>query len=64
MSEDVQKVAVVGAGTMGPGLAQVFAAAGYPVSLYSRSEATLEKAMSVAAANVRDVRAARPHRCR
>jgi 3-hydroxybutyryl-CoA dehydrogenase len=49
---DVRKVAVIGAGTMGPGLAQVFAGAGYPVSLYSRSEATLEQAMSVAAANV------------
>jgi 3-hydroxybutyryl-CoA dehydrogenase len=50
--KDVKKVAVVGAGTMGPGLAQVFACAGHPVSLYSRSEATLEKAMSVAAANM------------
>ena len=50
--KDVKKVAVVGAGTMGPGLAQVFACAGHSVSLYSRSEATLEKAMSVAAANM------------
>ena len=49
---DVKKVAVVGAGTMGPGLAQVFAGAGHPVSLYSRSEATLDKAMSVAASNM------------
>ena len=48
----VNKVAIVGAGTMGPGLAQVFACAGHPVSLYSRSEATLDKAMSVAAANM------------
>jgi 3-hydroxybutyryl-CoA dehydrogenase len=50
--QDVKKVAVVGAGTMGPGLAQVFACAGHAVSLYSRSEATLEKAMSVTAANM------------
>ncbi len=49
---DVEKVAVVGAGTMGPGLAQVFACAGHPVSLYSRKKETLEKAMSVAAANM------------
>jgi 3-hydroxyacyl-CoA dehydrogenase len=49
---DVNKVAVIGAGTMGPGLAQVFACAGRQVSLYSRSEGTLEKAMSVAAANM------------
>ena len=51
-AEGVQKVAVVGAGTMGPGLAQVFAGAGHPVSLYSRTAATLEKALSVAAANL------------
>ena len=50
--KDVKKVAVVGAGTMGPGLAQVFACAGHPVSLCSRSAATLDKAMSVAAANM------------
>ena len=49
---DVKKVAVIGAGTMGPGLAQVFACAGHPVSLYSRSEATLAKALAVAAANM------------
>ena len=49
---DVNKVAVVGAGTMGPGLAQVFAGAGHPVSLYSRTAATLERALSVAASNM------------
>ena len=47
-----QKVAVVGAGTMGPGLAQVFATAGHPVSLYSRSDATLATAMTVVARNL------------
>lgn len=51
--EGVQKVAVVGAGTMGPGLAQVHAMAGHPVSLYSRSPARLEKALSIVAANLR-----------
>jgi 3-hydroxybutyryl-CoA dehydrogenase len=50
--DDVKKVAVVGAGTMGPGLAQVFAGAGHPVSLYSRTGATLEQALSVAASNM------------
>jgi len=49
----MQKVAVVGAGTMGSGLAQVFAGAGYPVALCSRSSATLEKALSVLAVNLR-----------
>ncbi len=38
------KVAVVGAGTMGAGIAGVFAAAGYPVALFSRSDATLNAA--------------------
>lgn len=37
---------------MGPGLAQVFATAGYDVSMYSRKEETLEKAMRVAKANL------------
>jgi 3-hydroxyacyl-CoA dehydrogenase len=50
--KDVKKVAVMGAGTMGPGLAQVFASAGHPVSLYSRTAATLEQALSVAASNM------------
>ena len=51
-ANDVVKVAVIGAGTMGPGLAQVFASVGYPVSLYSRSAATLEKALSVIGSNM------------
>jgi 3-hydroxybutyryl-CoA dehydrogenase len=51
--EGVQKVAVVGAGTMGPGLAQVFAGAGHRVCLYSRTAGSLEKALSVVAANLR-----------
>jgi 3-hydroxybutyryl-CoA dehydrogenase len=49
---DVKKVAVFGAGTMGPGLAQVFAAAGCDVTMYSRKAETLDKAMSVAKANL------------
>jgi 3-hydroxybutyryl-CoA dehydrogenase len=50
--EDVKKIAVFGAGTMGPGLAQVFATAGYQVSMYSRKAETLAKGMSVAKANM------------
>jgi 3-hydroxybutyryl-CoA dehydrogenase len=50
--EDVKKVAIFGAGTMGPGLAQVFATAGYDVTMYSRKAETLEKGMSVAKANL------------
>ncbi|MFT4184389.1 MAG: 3-hydroxyacyl-CoA dehydrogenase family protein [Rhizobium sp.] len=40
------KVAVLGAGTMGAGIAGVFAAQGYSVSVYSRSAQTLDKAKS------------------
>lgn len=43
-ASDGKKVAVVGAGTMGSGIAGVFAAHGYSVSVYSRSEATLDAA--------------------
>jgi 3-hydroxybutyryl-CoA dehydrogenase len=50
--EDVNKVAIYGAGTMGPGLAQVFASAGYNVTMYSRKGETLEKALRVAKANL------------
>ena len=49
---DIRKVAIFGAGTMGPGLAQVFATAGYEVALYSRTAETLDKAMSLVNANL------------
>lgn len=42
--EDIKKIAVLGAGTMGPGIAQAYASGGYEVAMYTRSEATLEKA--------------------
>ncbi len=45
---DVKKVAVFGAGTMGPGLALVFALGGHEVSLYSRKVETLDKAVAMA----------------
>jgi 3-hydroxybutyryl-CoA dehydrogenase len=48
----VKKVGIFGAGTMGPGLAQVFATAGYDVALWSRNTATLDKALSVVSANL------------
>jgi 3-hydroxybutyryl-CoA dehydrogenase len=44
----MKKVAVFGAGTMGPGLALVFALAGYEVSLYSRRSETLDRAVLTA----------------
>ena len=41
---DIKKIAVLGAGTMGPGIAQVYAMGGYQVTMWTRSEATREKA--------------------
>lgn len=43
-SEIVCNVAVIGAGTMGPGIAQVFAQAGCPVTLIDIDSAVLKKA--------------------
>ncbi len=48
---DVKKIAVFGAGTMGPGVAQMFATAGYNVTMYSRKAETLDKAMATVRAN-------------
>jgi len=43
--EDVKRIGVVGAGTMGHGIAQIFATAGYQVTLISRRETTLRQAL-------------------
>lgn len=51
-AKDVKKVSVFGAGTMGPGLALVFALAGHDVALYSRKVETLERALTAARANL------------
>lgn len=45
--EEIKKIFIVGAGTMGHGLAQVFATEGYDVSLYSRTKETLDRAASL-----------------
>jgi 3-hydroxyacyl-CoA dehydrogenase len=51
--QEVRKIALFGAGTMGPGIAQVFALAGYEVAMYSRKKETLDSALSVVRANLR-----------
>ena len=43
-AKKIQRIAVLGAGTMGPGIAQVFATGGYAVTMWTRSEATRKKA--------------------
>ncbi|MDR3073534.1 MAG: 3-hydroxyacyl-CoA dehydrogenase family protein [Deltaproteobacteria bacterium] len=44
---NVRRVAVLGAGTMGTGLAMVFAEAGFPVTVYSIPDPTLDRAPEV-----------------
>jgi len=48
----MKKIAVIGAGTMGNGIAHVFAMKGYSVTLIDISEAALEKGMSTIAKNL------------
>jgi 3-hydroxybutyryl-CoA dehydrogenase len=50
--ENIKKIAVLGAGTMGPGIAQNYAMGGYQVNLYTRSESTLAKAKVMVRSNV------------
>ena len=42
---DIKKIAVLGAGTMGPGIAQTYAMGGYQVTMWTRSESTRDKAI-------------------
>ena len=44
----MQRVAIVGGGLMGAGIAQVFAAAGHPVRLYEPNESARESLPSTA----------------
>ncbi len=43
---DIRKIAVLGAGTMGPGIAQSYAMGGYEVTMWTRSEQTRDKALA------------------
>lgn len=52
MIESFSKVAVIGAGTMGNGIAHVFAQNGYQVNLIDISEEALQKALAVIAKNL------------
>lgn len=49
---DIKRVAVLGAGTMGPGIAQTFAMGGYQVVMWTRSESTMEKARTAIRASL------------
>ena len=50
--QDIKKIAVIGSGTMGPGIALDFAKAGYAVYLCARREASLDSARKVVHANL------------
>ena len=43
--EDIKRVGIVGAGTMGAGVAQIFAQFGYTVILYNRSQEGMQRAV-------------------
>lgn len=47
------KIAVIGAGTMGHGIAQVFASFGYPTVVLARKESSLQKAGEMVKANIK-----------
>src|SRR4030043_545660 len=47
MKENIKKITVVGAGTMGHGIAQSFAQAGYQVSMVSRTQKTLDRGIAL-----------------
>src|SRR5580698_11446462 len=48
----MQKIAVIGAGTMGNGIAHVFAMKGFSVQIIDISESSLEKAISTITKNL------------
>jgi len=49
------RIAVLGAGLMGHGIAQVFALAGHPVSIYDTAKASLDQVRARIAGNLRDL---------
>ena len=44
-TEHIKKIGIVGAGTMGAGVAEIFAQFGYTVILYNRSKAGMQRAL-------------------
>ena len=50
--EDIKSVGVVGAGTMGAGVAEIFAEFGYTVILYNKSRAGMQRALERFQSNV------------
>ena len=51
-TEHIKKIGIVGAGTMGAGVAEIFAQFGYTVILYNRSKAGMQRALEQIRSNV------------
>jgi 3-hydroxybutyryl-CoA dehydrogenase len=49
---NTQKIGVIGGGTMGSGIAQVFAMAGYPVLIQDLTEAALDRSRTTIGASL------------
>jgi len=49
---DIRKIGVIGAGTMGSGIAQILAMAGYPVLIQDQAEASLDRARTTMEASL------------
>jgi 3-hydroxyacyl-CoA dehydrogenase len=54
MAGEIRRVAVLGAGTMGHGIAQVAAQAGYEVALYDTTKELVERGLGRIRANLDD----------
>jgi 3-hydroxybutyryl-CoA dehydrogenase len=52
MEGDIRRIGIVGAGTMGHGLAQTFAQGGYQVTLFSRTQETLDRALALVSSSL------------
>ena len=50
-ARDVKKVGILGAGTMGGGIAMTYAEAGYPVTMLEMSDAALDRGLAVMESN-------------
>ena len=55
MTEPKPKIAVIGAGLMGHGIAQVFALAGHDVTIYDAAQASLDTVKARITANLKDL---------
>jgi 3-hydroxybutyryl-CoA dehydrogenase len=49
--QDIDHIGILGAGLMGPGIAQIFGVAGYHVNIFDRDPATLDSVKNRMASN-------------